>query len=232
MRILKNVLMIFSAVALVACGGGGGGGDAVPFDTNSKFNLSAIVTSYAQMTGAKNVSISGAVNGVSVTGSGTVTLGTLQPITFEGSSALAKTTSASLTISANGQSIPISNSSRSIFSTQFKPLGSIGEEYAVVTSYTEPPTAAKVNDTGTWMVSTRYSSSSKFSQRGTTTTTYSIIGESDSTAILTIIAVDRSTAGTFESSSSSKFRITTANSISPLSETYTDSSQTLTLTYQ
>lgn len=216
---------------LVACGGGGGGGSSGPIASTETFQLRTAYVSYINGSGSWPFTISGSTSGVNLTGNGTETAGSVASATFEGQAAQAKTTTATGTFSANGQSYPLATTTTAYVSSNYDPLGFNGSEYEVVSTSTPIPVTARVNDTGTWYSSVRYTSSSKATRAGTATATFVLEPDTASTALLKIIHIEKDTSGTVTSTNTSTFRMTPAGALTRLSETILEGSTTLTLTY-
>lgn len=213
---------------LVACGGGGGGGSASSTET---FQLRTAYVSYINSTGSWPFTVTGSTSGVNVTGNGTTTAGSISGTTFEGQAAQAKTTTATGTINANGQSVPLATTGTSYVSSNYDPLGFSGSEYEVVSSSIPIPVTARINDTGTWYSSARYTSSSKTTRRGTATATFVLEPDTASTALLKIIRIEKDTTNTVTSTSTITFRMTPAGALTRLSETVLQGTTTMTATY-
>ena len=232
---MKNTIKLLIATAsvalLAACGGGGGGGSTGPVASTSTFPLLTVLANTLQAS-SNTYSISGTVNGVAVTGSGTATRGALSSGTFEGSSAQQRTTTATGSIVANGQTIPLNSSSIDWYNSNYSPLGSSGgEDYVVVVGSAVIPATVRVNDTATVYTANRYSNSSKTVLRGTETVSYVVEADTATTALLTLILTERNTSNTVTSTSTQQVRITPSGTFTRIKETLLEGSTTLTLTY-
>ena len=158
MKTAIKLLFVTVSIALItACGGGGSGGSSTgPVASTSTFPLLTVLANTLQAS-SNTFSISGTVNGVAVTGSGTGTYGALSPGIFEGSPAQQRTTTVTGSIVVNGQTIPLNSSSISWYNSNYSPLGSSGgEDYAVVVGSAVIPATVRVNDTGTSYTNNRY----------------------------------------------------------------------------
>jgi hypothetical protein len=211
----NTLVAIFAAAVLSACGGGGGGGDgaATPVTSTETFRLFAIYVN--TFTASSNrFTVSGTINGTPVTGSGTVTFGGLSNGSFEGGPAQQRVTAQNVTLTGGGQTTSISDVSESWFDSNYAPLGFSGsDDYIVVTEARAFPETAKVNDTGIWYTATRYGNITKQDQLGTRTVSYVMEADTATTAFLRIISTDKDISGSTLSTSSSKFRITTAGEL-------------------
>lgn len=229
-----STLACCCALTLTACGGGGSSnaGATPPVATTQTFDLKTTYANYLQTTVSRAFTVTGTTSGVAVSGSGNTTLGALQASTFQGAPALVRTQTLTASLTANGQTIPFGTSGQTYYDSNFNVLGAIGVNFSVVASQTSLPTAAKINDAGVWMTMTNYPSSNKEYVKGTTTTSYSLGAESESTAILTLIASEKSASGQTLSSTVETFRITTGNSVTALTESTQSAEGNLSLTYK
>lgn len=218
---------------LTACGGGGGGGATAPAQVASTqtFQIKTAIVNNFNATSTKSFTVSGTLNGVSVTGTGTVTNGSISSTTFETISALQKVSTVSMSLTANGVTTPITTTSTSYVDTNYVPLGSLSTEYEVVTAPVTIPTTALVNDTGTAYTANRYTSISKATLLGTDTVTYVMLPDTASTALLKVIHTSKDTGGNITLQSSATSRITPAGTITPISETGISSAVNLVITY-
>lgn len=215
---------------LAACGGGGGGSSG-PVTSTETFQLRTAYVSYINGSGSWPFTISGTVSGVNVTGSGTETAGSVSSATFEGQAAQAKTTTATGSFSVNGQNYPLASTSTAYISSNYDPLGFNDTEYEVVTSSVPIPVTARVNDTGTWYSSVRYTNFRKTTRSGTATATFVLEPDTSSTALLKIIRIEKDTNNTTTSTSTITFRMTPAGALTRISEVDAQGSNSLTLTY-
>ena len=179
LRKTKLVVAAVVAALLMACGGGGGGGSTGPVASTATFPLLTVLANTLQAS-SNTYSISGTINGVAITGSGTATRGALSSGTFEGSSAQQRTTTATGSVVANGQTIPLNSSSIDWYNSNYSPLGSSGgEDYVVVVGTAVIPATVRVSDTATVYTANRYSNSSKTLLRGTETVSYVVDVQAD-----------------------------------------------------
>jgi len=166
-----------------------------------------------------------------MTGTGTLTQGSVSSTTFERQAALVKTSTITATLSANGQSIPLGVTTVSYYDSNYNPLGLDGDEYEVVSSSNPIPVTARVNDTGIWYTSVRYSDSSKTRVLGTATVSYVLEPDTASTALLKIIVIEKDLSNSLSSTSTTTFRLTSSGTLSRISETVVEDSTSLTVTY-
>lgn len=223
-------LVTCTLIFLAACGGGGGSNSAAPPST-ATFQLRTAYISALTDTRSLGFRITGSTSGVSMTGTGTLTQGSVSSTTFERQAALVKTSTITATLSANGQSIPLGVTTVSYYDSNYNPLGLDGDEYEVVSSSNPIPVTARVNDTGIWYTSVRYSDSSKTRVLGTATVSYVLEPDTASTALLKIIVIEKDLSNSLSSTSTTTFRLTSSGTLSRISETVVEDSTSLTVTY-
>jgi hypothetical protein len=232
MASIKSLLATFALMVLAGCGGGGGGGTSAVTTSSETFQLRAAYVNYLTDTRSATFTVSGTVEGINVTGNGTATQGALSNTTFEGQAALQKVSIITGTLRADGQTVPLSASSTTYVDSNYNPLGSSSTDYEVVTGSVNIPATAKVNDTGVWYSSTRYSSSAKTTRRGTASVSFVMEPDTASTSLLKIIRIEKDTLGTTTSTSAITFRMTPGGSLTRISETDVSPGGTaLTITY-
>lgn len=220
-----------AALTILSACGGGGGGSSSPATSTETFQLRTAYVSYITDSRSLPFTLTGVASGINVTGSGTVTQGSLSSSTFEGQPALAKTTSMTGSFTGNGQTVSLANSVVSYVDSNYNPLGFSGSEYEVVSSLTSIPATARVNDTGVLYSSIRYTTSSKTVRNGTATATFVLEPDTSNTALLKIIEIERNGSGTTTSTSTTTFRMTPAGALTRLSESVVEGSSSLNISY-
>lgn len=193
----------------------------------STYNLLDLWIKTLNTAETRNFSLSGLSSGTSVTGNGTVTTGYPKSVLFEGKSALSSTTVASGSLNVKGVTVPYGTSVQTYFDASYGYLGSSGSKYKVATSSTLPTSAARVNDTGVLAQTIDYPTAAKLYTTGTTTVSWVINYETDSTAILSIIEIERDTLGKTLYTDTTKYRITTKGDQTRIEESYLDSASSL-----
>jgi hypothetical protein len=229
-----NKLKLITATAVLAllsaCGGGGGGA-SVPVASSSAFNLQEAYRSYYATSASYRFNITGTYGVNAISGSGSAVVGSVSSGTFEGQSALQQTTTVTGSFTANNQTIPLAASSISWVDASYMPRGtSGGSEYIVVDGLATIPTSAKINDTGAVFTAKRYTTSAKTTLLGTRTVTYVVEADSGTTALVTLIDVDKNNSGTTTSTSTSQYRVTTNNTFTKIKETAVDNVNGISLT--
>lgn len=133
--------------------------------------------------------VEGNISTIPVTGSGTVNQGPFSLGIFESNSALSRTTTANITLTVNGQSLPISATETSYYDGAFNPLGSISSdgEYSVVTRINQLPDTATIGETGLYASYAIYPSSAKSHQSADMTISYVITAHTANTAMVNIV---------------------------------------------
>lgn len=232
---IKLLLVTASVAMLTACGGGGGGGGtpAVIASTET-FDLRAAYVAQFTTPASNQFTVSGKIEGISVTGSGTATTGSVTSGTFEGLSALQRSITVSATVSGNGETVPLTVTSTDWTDSNYAPLGSTGDEYEVVVGTPSIPASARVYDTGVLFTATTYPDNNKRFPTGTVTASYVIEPETASTAIVKLIRTYRNTFSTITDISTATLRIDTTNRFVRLNETLVspDSQTNLAFTYR
>jgi hypothetical protein len=229
-------LCLFSILA--ACGGGGGGDAPAPAPSLS-VPLATAVANFVNRTQSSPVTVNGSITSGGQTftlgGSGTLSESTSSS-TFEGQAALRKNSTMTGTLTANGQSAPMSDTSQMYFDTNYRPLGDTSDtSYCVVTSATPIPVTAKAGDNGPWYTETCYTNGSKSVSAGTGSISYAVEPDTASTVILKIIA-QTSVATGVTLPVTSIFRVDTSGQITRLQDlasfALAGEAFTLTVTYR
>ena len=156
---------ILAALALAACGGGGSDAPVQTTSAATTFPLAAAMASFARDTRATPFTVSGtgtsAGQTIAFTGSGGIS-STLAAGTFEGVAAQVKTLTTNATLTAQGQSSSIGDTSVAFYDANFQTLGtSTASSYCVSTPSVGFPASAKAGDAGTWYSATCYTNSTK-----------------------------------------------------------------------
>jgi hypothetical protein len=195
------------------------------------YNLQAIYESLAKSSSTYQFSLKGAIEGSSITGTGTQTTGTLSPAVFQGVSALTKTSNITFSIDIEGQVIPSAATVQYYYDSNYNFLGQSGADFEVVTSRNPFPTAARQNDAGVLYDSISYTSSDKTSIIGTQTTSYSVTYDTEASIILTIIRIQKDPTGSVIQTNTSLYRVTSAGVVTRLLETGNNASTFLTINF-
>lgn len=231
---IKLILATASVALLAACGGGGGGGTPAPVASTQTFDLRAAYVALYTTPSSNQFTISGTIEGTSVTGSGTATAGSVSSGTFEGLASLQRSQTISGTLSGNGQTIPLTVTSTDWTDSNYVPRGSTGDEYEVVSGTPTIPTTARVNDTGMLFTAITYPDSRKLYRTGTVDVSYVVEPDTATTALVKLIRTYRDTGSTITDISAATFRIDATNRFVRLNETLVSpADQTnLTVTYR
>lgn len=233
MKLPTILALTMATTFLTACGGGGGNGGtpAAPVTSTETFQVRAAYINYLNDTRTLPFTLSGSTSGLPVSGSGSLTQSSLTSSSFEGFAALQKTSTVNASLTANGITDPFSSTLISYVDSNYVPLGSVNDEYLVVTGAATIPVTGKVNDTGIWFSANRYASSFKISFLGTEVVSYALLPDTASTALLDIIQVDKNLSGATTLTTTLRFRISPAGELTRLSEQAIDDTTHLTLTY-
>ena len=232
LKLLKLVIGVALTATLVACGGGGDSTPAAPVTSNSTFDLKTAYVNYIAPRGTQGFTISGTVKGVTVTGTGTITNGDLTPATFEGKAALKKTSTATQSFTANGQTATAGAMTTYFFDSNYNVLGNTGisidaggapiastSSYGVTTFTSNPPQTVKVGDEGTLTTGAVYATANKTNLLSATTLSYVVKPDTTNTALISFIATSKDTAGNIISISTTVTRATTTGSLTFINQT-------------
>jgi hypothetical protein len=206
---IRSLFAISTLMTLAACGGGGS--STTPSTT----------TTYPLRSGYQNLISQSEVNSFSIsgtcTGTATETRSAAVPATFEGTAGVSTTATVSISLS---NCTPASSAGTSIgyYDTNYKPLGIVmpGSEYAVY-SISNLPVSAKVGDTAQLGTADVYSSSTKQVKTGTRILSYAIEADSDSSAIINLIAKAYNTSNQLLYTQQSRYRINTSGQLTAVS---------------
>lgn len=191
------------------------------------FNLKAAVASFASTPFQKNYGATAVINGLTASGSGSITQGSPLSATFESTSGFKVVTTSLGSVSLNGRSTSLDGSGTDYYDSNYNYLGSdSASQYTVVDGQANFPTAVKVGDTGELFTAKQYSNSTKSSLTGTRKVTYLIEADTATTAILSVIYADQASNGTKTSQSTDQYRISAENKLTYIKGTlnnYTNS---------
>jgi len=241
MNKLKYLSLVSSVLLITACGGGGGsGGGSATTPTTTVFPVLQALT-YAYTNGLQNtLNVTGTANGgsgnIPVTGTGTFTIGKIQPgFVFNGVGAYQTTTTISGSVTLNGTTVPTNSSVAGYLNQQFQALGedSVGNYCVATTPWTYPATAT-VGQTGTLGTENCYTDSTKRISVGSQTASYVTTAGPNNTLNVQIITNIYTTSNTLKSSGSTTYNVTPTGmpSLVGLVISQTTSGVTLNLTYQ
>lgn len=233
MKLPTILALTLSAAFLTACGGGGGNGGApaAPVTSTATFQVRTAYINYLNATRTLPFTLSGTTAGIPVSGSGILTQSSLTNTSFEGVAALQKTSTVNASLTANGMTMPLASTLVSYVDSNYVPLGSVNDEYLVVTGAITIPVTGQVNDAGIWFSANRYASSLKINLLGTEVVSYALLPDTASTALLDIIQVDKNLSGATTMTTTLRFRISPAGELTRLSEQALADTTHLTLTY-
>ncbi|MEY4099500.1 MAG: hypothetical protein RL300_671 [Pseudomonadota bacterium] len=230
-KFIRLIAVACLAAFIAACGGGGSDGPPPPVTSTEIFQVRTAYVNYFNDSRSLPFTISGTFSGVSISGNGVLTQSSVTNGTFEGAPVLQKVNTVTATVVANGSSAPLAVSSTSYADSNYVPKGSSNGEYRVVMSAVNIPVTAMVNDTGIWFNENVYSASDKASLLGTSSTSFVMLPDTASTAILKIIQTDKDTFGGVVMISTITFKMTPSGGLTRLSESSVGNGMTLTFTY-
>jgi hypothetical protein len=205
-----------TALALAACGGGGS--DAPTTAATTTFPLAAAMANFERDTSSKLFTITGtgASGGQTVAFSGNGSISSsLAAGTFEGVAAQVKTLTTNATLTAQGKSVPLFDTTVAFYDANYQVLGSsTATSYCVRAGSASFPSSAKVGDTGTWYSATCYTNSTKAVRTSTGSLTFAIEPLTAASAILRISQKSTPLTGA-ASTQDLTYTITTAGAVTP-----------------
>jgi len=217
---------------IAGCGGSDDSPPPPPTPVVTTFPVFQSFVNALNRSETKAFSVSAIISGVTVSGSGTATFGNLTSATFEGRSALAKTTVVTGTLTGGGQSLPYGGTSATYVDSSYQPLGqSTASLYGVVSGPVTIPQTASVNSTGRLYEFNRYTNSTKTVRLGTATVEFALQQETASTAILKLVTTNKSTTGALEGTVVENYRLTATADATRISEQIIVGADSLTITY-
>jgi len=219
---IKYLFIASGALLFAACGGGGDAGTTLP-TVPVDYALRTAYINYVTSKGSNIFTVSGtyASGGTTypLSGNGTVTKGALSATTFEKQVAQVKAGTVTGTLTLNGINTPMNVTEYEYYDVNYNLLGGTGTEYIVVSSVSQIPLTARVNDTGSFYSANRFTTSAKTTQLGTKLVSYVIEQNSEVNAYLTIIATDKNMSGATTATASAKFSVTPAGALTRINET-------------
>jgi hypothetical protein len=232
-----NKLKLLTATALLillsACGGGGGGVSG-PVASTESFSLLKLWANILTTPSTNNVTVQGTLNSGAdpVTGTATISYSNLSAGTFESMPAQKQTQTFAGSLVSKGQTIPVNDKVDTWVDSNNTPKGeSGGDDYIVVTTLGNIPTAARINDTGTAYTANRYADSTKAVLRGTRTVSYVLESDTASTALVSLIYEDKNTSNVTTNKSTLQLRITPTGTFTRIKDTYVSTPTSLIITY-
>ena len=235
---ISSVLVLCGAL-LGGCGGGGSSSSVAP-PPGTTFPLQSALASWLASGYTKTATLSGTASylGASYPISGSLALSasplTSSGITFDGLPASSTTLSVNGSVSVAGQTLSLTSTQQSYFSTTLQPLGySSSSAYCVAASPGSYPATVQVGDAATVVTYDCFSDSSMTTATGKATVGFSVgTAYSSTTATISLTEVETDTAGNTVSRSTDNYVISTAGTLDLVSGSalQTDSGVTLDMT--
>ncbi|HWX79839.1 MAG TPA: hypothetical protein VNZ02_07120 [Steroidobacteraceae bacterium] len=237
---MQGALRIYAAVCFAIFVSGCGGGNNMSAPTISNFDLQTGVTKMLSNGLSSNVSLSGtvSVNGVSTpfTGSGTLTKAPAVGATFNGTAAMAQTTTVAGNITVAGQTSPYSTSVTDYYaSSDSALLGEVsGSEYDVAQSPLLFPTSVMGGSSGTLGTLSRYTDSTMGVSLGTAQVSYFVMTPVDPGSPIGLVLTTKiyGTQNTLNETDTTNYTMTSSDVISFSGASAQNQSDTLTITAQ
>jgi hypothetical protein len=186
--ILRGAALTSCIAALAACGGGGGGGGS----SSAPKTPYPIATPYSHFItngSASSVSITGKIQDMSVTGSGSIAFSPAVAATFEGTNGVSTTESVNASVVVDNTPITIPTiTTTTYYDSNYREIGGlfVGNTYGVVNVSHSLPVEASVGDSGELYAYTMYSGPSKISVVGSATSGYTVESGDANSVILRI----------------------------------------------
>ena len=232
--------LAFSLAILISACGGGNSPSASMQPPPANFNLQAGMAEMVTDGLSSNVALSGTVtvNGVSTafTGSGTFTRPPAVSATFNGTAAMAQTTTVTGSIMAAGQTSPYSTSVTDYYASSDSAL--LGEvsasEYDVAQAPIVFPTMVTGGSSGMLGTLSRYSDSTMSVSLGTVQVSYSTLTPVDTSSPIGIVVTTKifDTQNTLMETDVTNYTMTSSNVISLSGASAQNQSGMLTITVQ
>lgn len=218
-RLISALAAVMTSTLICACGG-----DANP---DVPIDLQQAWANYFEITGPQDFTITGTVNGFSVTGSGVETRNAKTASSFEGIAGFEKIydTTGTFSYTDQGQTFTesLDTSAAEYFDAAYAMLGRVTSDfYMVATSFNSDPIAAWVGDSGEIFTADVWDSAQKNVLYGTVTMTYEVLTDDSKTSVLVRLRM-----GT----DSSLYRVKTTGEVSYVSATSESPEGVLTMTY-
>ena len=229
-RARRAGLGLLSSLLLASCGGGGG--STLP-PAGTSFPLQSAMSALLTAGSTRTATISGSAlyQGVSVPISGSVTLSitplSLSPVLFNAQNAVYATFGVNGTVTVASQSLSVSSSQQTYFTTTLQPLGYTSSgAYCVAATPGSYPATVQLGDSGAVVNYTCYSDSTMAVPIGTESLSYKV-GPGTSSTNVTVSLTDTATTSSGQTSSSEtdNYLLSTAGALalSSASLTMTDS---------
>ncbi|MBP0623932.1 hypothetical protein [Cupriavidus consociatus] len=215
----RFLLVLAISFFLAGCGGGGDDNDSNEAASTPvqplTVPLSTAMAGLAANGLTANFSISGTVENVPVSGSGTLTATPFVATFLNNTSVLRTTETLSGTLVANGNSVPFSNT-RTVFRNTVTYAVMVideGDAFVVFADHTIPPTV-KAGDSGPLASATIYSDSTRATKVGTLSESYSVATDTGNSLLLTLLDTVFDNGNARIAEDETTFRIDTSGNIS------------------
>jgi hypothetical protein len=187
-KIIQSFQTFLLLMSLAACGGGGSASEGTTTLVPSVATFSIDAAYKKNITTSKNLtwSLSGIVNGLAVSGSGTLNETYVSGTTFNGLVAQLRTSAFNGTLSGQGQSAPYTQTERTYYDSLIRFIGSSGSAGVTYanTILGTLPTAAKIGDQGNLSTTTSYSNAAKTTVLGSSNVGWVLSADSATSALL------------------------------------------------
>jgi hypothetical protein len=187
------------------------------------FSLNAAFQTILHTTRESPIEVSVSSRQLTASGRGTITESALSASTFSGRTVQVRNTLVNATVFSGQQSSPFIDHQTVYLDSSLLPVGTSslnyfgagGTTYQTTTVIAALPTAAKVGDTGSFLVVESFSNAAKTIGVSADTITWELLAETASTAVLKFITIESSKAN-YGTTTIQKFRITSTGEVTRL----------------
>jgi hypothetical protein len=233
MQKIAQAFLVSLSVGLVSACGGGSSGSAASAVSTSTFSVDAAFK--GNIAAPRNLpwTLTGTVQGVAVSGSGTLTESGLSASSFNGTAAQLRTVRFNGTLIALNQSAPYSQTESAYYDSGYRLIGgsgTAGTSYITQTLSTLP-TAARVGDSGALATITNYGDAAKLLKTSSSTVTWALAADTANTALLKLTTAVAGPTGSVTTTTTETLRITPAGDTTKVSLDSNVSGQLLKFTF-
>lgn len=213
MKLISVTSIVLATSLLVGCGGGGGStGSAAPVASTLAFPLQSGYHTLVANGLTKSFTISGTCSGSGNKSSSPANTAA----TFEGASALASTSTTTMSFT-NCTPASVASTSTVYSDTNYNPRGfnSVGVNYAVYLTPLVIPATVSVGNTAVLGTQTLYTDSTKSASGGRVDQSFVVEADTASTAIVNLISKVYNASGILTGTEQDRYRISSVGTLTP-----------------